>query len=136
MAHQPSSQGAGWALKARRPEASLPHLFGPWLPAKEASQGLWRLGVGVREKRAAGENTLFPSFLQLSLKERPELDPSRASWGAPSPHWGCVDRRAKSQCEEEHVWEDERTPERELHPPLSSLRRRGGDPSEGQQPHL
>lgn len=34
-----------------------------------ASQGARRLGGGGR-KRAAGENTPFPSFLQLSLKVR------------------------------------------------------------------
>lgn len=48
--------------------ASCPTCQGPWLPAKEASQGSWGLGVGVRRKRGSGENSLSPSLLQLSRK--------------------------------------------------------------------
>lgn len=55
--------------------------------------------MGGREK-GCKENTPFPSFLQLSLKQKGETR-TQAERPAPRPHQAQVSRRVKSQCEKE-----------------------------------
>ena len=55
--------------------------------------------VGGREK-GCKENTPFPSFLRLSLKQKGETR-TQAELPAPCPYQARLSRRVKSQCEKE-----------------------------------